>query len=143
MRYRPLLTEAMLVTLAASALLHCGCRRSNQPGAEAAPPPAVAAPPPAVAPAAPAAARVAPVSGQPNPPPPAAPGPGVPAEIARVLEELNYALQDHRERTGKMPRTVDELFTAAKLRRPPLPPGAQIRINERFKMVEFVPAGTR
>jgi hypothetical protein len=118
-KYSPLLTGAALVTLAASVLLHCGCRRSNRRGAEAPPPPAEA----------PAA--------------PAAPVPSVPAEITRVVEELNYALQDHRERTGKMPRTVDELFTAAKLRRPPLPPGAQIRINERFKMVEFVPAGTR
>lgn len=63
--------------------------------------------------------------------------------IPRVVEELNYALQDYRERTGKMPKSLQELLTAAKLPPPQLPPGAQLRINQQFKTIEFVPPGGR
>ncbi|MBI5800848.1 MAG: hypothetical protein HZA92_09020 [Verrucomicrobia bacterium] len=68
----------------------------------------------------------------------AQPGEQVPA---RVVEELNYALQDYRERTGKLPASISELLTASKLPPPQLPPGAQLRINAQFKTIEYVGPG--
>ena len=63
------------------------------------------------------------------------------ADAARTVEELNYALQDYRERTGKMPASLAELVTASKLSLPQLPPGGRLELNQRFKTVEYVGPG--
>lgn len=115
-------------------LFNSGCRRRSKETPPA--PPAVAAPENA-----PASAAAAPV-----PEPPAGAGQSaksIPPAVQRLVDELNYALQDYRERTGTLPKSVAELATGAKLSMPPLPPGAQLRINPRFKMVEYVPPGAR
>jgi hypothetical protein len=111
-----------------------GCRRRSK---ETAPvPTAVAAPETTLNPTA-----VAPV-----PMPPASADSAaktIPPAVQRLVDELNYALQDYRERTGTLPKSVAELAMGAKLAMPALPPGAQLRINTRFKMVEYVPPGAR
>lgn len=61
---------------------------------------------------------------------------------ARAVEELNYALQDYRERTGTMPKTLSELLTASKLAHPALPPGGRLELDQRLKTVKYVgPSG--
>ena len=65
------------------------------------------------------------------------------ANVARTVEELNYALQDYRERTGKMPASLGELITASKLAPARLPPGGRLELNQRFKTVEYVGPGGR
>ncbi len=63
------------------------------------------------------------------------------ADAARAVEELNYALQDHRERTGKMPKSLAELVTASKLSLPQLPPGGHLELDQRLKTVKYVGPG--
>lgn len=131
MRPTPLSTGAVLACLLVSLLFQCGCRRNSRRSAD--PPP-----PEATAPATPANAVSTPgqTTAQPSPASPAQ------VQVPRIVEELNYALQDYRERTGKMPKSLEELFAASKLPRPQLPPGAQLRLNERYKIVELVPPGS-
>jgi len=63
------------------------------------------------------------------------------ADAARAVEELNYALQDYRERTGKMPTSLAELVTASKLSLPQLPPGGHLELDQRLKTVKYVGPG--
>ena len=63
------------------------------------------------------------------------------ANAARAVEELNYALQDYRERTGKMPASLAELVTASKLSLPQLPPGDHLELDQRLKTVKYVGPG--
>ena len=63
------------------------------------------------------------------------------ANAARAVEELNYALQDYRERTGKMPTSLAELVTASKLSLPQLPPGGYLELDQRLKTVKYVGPG--
>ena len=63
------------------------------------------------------------------------------SSVARTVEELNYALQDHRERTGKMPTSLAELVTASKLSLPQLPPGGHLELDQRLKTVKYVGPG--
>lgn len=81
---------------------------------------------------------------QPNqlPPQPVAASPAS-TQVSRVVEELNYALQEYRDRNGKMPNSIEELLTASKLPRPQLPAGTQLRLNKRYLTVEVAPQGER
>lgn len=64
-------------------------------------------------------------------------------QVSQAVEELNYALQEYRDRNGKMPNSIEELLTASKLPRPQLPAGTQLQLNKRYLTVEVAPQGER
>lgn len=62
----------------------------------------------------------------------------VSSEVVRAVEELNYALQDFREKHGRLPKDMNELLVIQKISPPKLPPGGRVEISKQFKSVEYI-----